>query len=297
MLTKSKIVKILDHYTIPYAMHGGNISAKCIGVDCPFCGDTGQHCGIFIDGGNYSCWRCSEAGSFYKLLSEILGISFAEYDKLLHSIIAVQPVVKVEEPPKVEEIKPVILPKEFKPITEHVPLFVITFLDNRRISLETCTKYNLGYCQFGEYAQRIIIPIYINNELVAFQARAAVDHASLRYKTSKVAINNYLYKYDDIDKRMILTEGVFDALRLEDEAVCSFGTHICINQRRLILQKKLNELIFCWDGDAYMKAYKQALWFKPFIDRIKVIRLPKTEDPDSLGKSGTYDIISSTNYL
>jgi len=93
---------------------------------------------------------------------------------------------------------------------------------------------------------------------------------------------------------MIVTEGILDAWRVGKDAVCSFGTHITDTQRDLILSKKPKVLIFCWDGDAWVKGRKEANFFRPFIDKVYSVIMPKDEDPDSFGTDNIHRLIEES---
>lgn len=83
--------------------------------------------------------------------------------------------------PKETPLKPSELPPEAIPAWLHPTSR--QYLQNRGISEEEALRYHLHYCTGGEWAHRIIIPIYDGDgQLCAYQGRAVTDHP-MRYRT------------------------------------------------------------------------------------------------------------------
>jgi DNA primase len=118
--------------------------------------------------------------------------------------------------------------------------------------------------------------------------------AIVKYDTAPGDINQYLYNYDQIKDggRIIINEGILDGWRVEDDYVCTFGTHITDRQRDLILKKNPHEVVMLWDSDAYWQALRESKQFEPFVGVVRTIKLPDGEDPDSLGKEAAFKLIN-----
>ncbi len=297
---KKKIITILKQFNIPYWTEGKNVSIGWVNIQCPYCSDKSNHCGIDANTLKFNCWRCSETGMFSNLLQELTGLSRKECKDLVESKAegfqktAKDQINQILHPDK-EETKEtgtlLRLPDHAIDITQNTVFPLLDYwCENRDIDRSTLINHGCFICRVGSAMNRIIIPIYCDNILVAYKAADLTGQAQLRYDI-KGSINNYLYNYDRIYCTMIVTEGILDAWRLGDEAVATFGTHITEMQKHLILKLKLKELIFCRDGDAWMRARKEAEFFYPFIEKVFVIRFPKDEDPDSFGKEKTYELI------
>lgn len=309
MSNKKKICSILDKYDIPYWTEGKNVTDRAINITCPYCSDHSNHMGIFEDTLLFNCWRCGTKGEFYHLLLQFTHITREEYDYLLsqgeidfkksteeqiNEILQ-----KKTEPIKQKEIVQIDgLPQYCEKITlgTSTPLFE-DFLKRRKITKKDCVQHKCYLGTVGEYSNRMIIPIFFNNKIVSYQGADMTGRAQLKYKTAKGNVNEYLYGYDNIQQRMIITEGVFDKWRTGIDAVATFGTHLTQSQEQLILDKKLNELIFLWDSDAYWKAKTRAEYFCTFISKVKVVKLPDGHDPDSLGYPGINECIDSADWI
>lgn len=299
MINKQQITRILKQYGIPFWTEGKNVSIDSVNVQCPFCPDRdpSNHCGIFCDTNVFSCWRCNRSGPFVYLLQTLTNLPSEECERIVETGTtfkesAIDQIKSITDKVKYEKLltgnvdKAIAMPGFAKLITPDIDFpLLFHWLDLRNISINTVIQYRCEACRAGKYMNRIVIPVFSNGDLAAYQALDLSGFADVKCKTSTSNINNYLYGYDNIiNNRMIITEGVLDCWRVGEDSVASFGTHITERQKELILDKELDELIFCWDGETWFKAKKQAEFFAPFIGKIKVVKLPGEEDPDDYGK-------------
>lgn len=195
-----------------------------------------------------------------------------------------------------EKGKTVKLPKYSILITKQTKSKLLErFLSRRQISLDVCIKYKCHICELGEFSHRMIIPVYFfMDKLVGYQGVDLTGQSKLKYRTSSTSINDYLYNYTNAvyGDKINLVEGILDEWRLEGDTVCSFGTSLTDVQKRLIIEIKPKELSFCWDSEAYWIARSQAKFFQPFIEKIRIVKFPEGEDPDSYGRDYGKDALS-----
>jgi len=294
---KQKIINILKHFEIEYWTHGNNVSVGSVNVQCPFCSDTSNHCGVFQDTMLFNCWRCSTRGSFEYLLSELTHFSEAECTKIVEdfdSVFRESTINQIRDIFNKEEairkcigVEVVDLPEFFEKITLDIKFpLLFNYLKRRCISLDIVIKARCGICRVGDYANRMIIPIFLGDAVVAYQAADLTGRAEVKYRTGPkdIHINDYLYNYDYISKKMRVVEGILDAWAMGEDTVATFGTHVTERQRQLILNKDLDELIFAWDGGTWFDARRESEFFAPFIETIKIVELPGDRDPDEIGR-------------
>jgi hypothetical protein len=310
---RQKIISILKHFEIEHWESGKNVSIDSVNVQCPFCDDHSNHMGIFDDTLKINCWRCSQRGPFEFLLSELTGFTEAECKRIIEdydetfresSLDQIVAILNKEPEEKKQHTSEVVeLPQYFELITYDTDFSLLTsYMRRRKISIDTLIQHTCGICRVGQYMNRMIIPIFLGGEVVAYQAADLTGKADLKYRTGPpgVFINDYLYGYDDIEEggTMLPTEGILDAWRLGVNAVATFGTSLTEKQKQLILDKKLKKLIAVWDPEAYWEARKTFRFFEPFIEEISIIKISDTwegQDPDSLGKEGVYKQIEEEN--
>ena len=287
MNNRQLITTILDDLNVTYWTEGTNVSIDSVNIKCPFsdCGDHSNHMGIFDNSLLYSCWKCRRKGHFSFLLKIITGDSVEECQDRIDAYSnskdkeGAERIIeastswkgKEEEESKLAETSP--LPKYFEKI--HI------------------VDIGCGVCRVGEYMNRLVFPVYQNRKQASFTAADMTGQARTPYVFPSMLINNYLYGYDDVKNIMIVTEGVLDKLRVGAEATAMFGSYLTDRQKSLILEKKLDWLVFCLDGDAYWQARKVSDFFLAYIDRVDVIRVPFEEDPDSLGTRAIWKLIDN----
>jgi len=295
------ITTLLDKYHIEWWSEGcKNVSPGSTNIQCPFCDDRSNHCGIFHDDLGYHCWRCDASGSFDYLLARITG---QDIEKLREEISDLGFSFEVDSSTQVEELwrgsesqpeqrnvpdAPLTLPKYFDPVTWQMDFPLLDwYLNLRSYSRETPIAYQCGICSVGPWMNRMIIPVYFNHQLVSYQAADLTRRAQVKYKTAPGEINNFLYRWDLIDwskRYIVLVEGVLDAWRFGDNALCTFGTHLTDRQKNLIIKSKIKKVYLSWDGDAWEKSLKHAEELNTFIPEVAVVQYPPEHDPDSYGR-------------
>jgi len=305
-MTRKDLAEFFEHKGIPASLTK-DVTLRCVGIACPFCYDSGFHCGVFPPG-NFSCWKCGSRGTPSRL-AKALGIPVDEY---LGFLGVEAPVAEEDALSKVREILDrQLISKPRDPVekipNEAVPVSAGTirknrwlraFLERRGITLKTCIDHNVLYCPTGgRWGYRLIVPIYRGTEVRGFQGRDVSGRARASWLTANgfKEINEMLYPYpEERVRRVIIVEGVFDQWRIGEGSFATFGTNLS-PVRRLLLIKVLRpmQLVFAWDSDAYGYALKAAKEMLPFVSDVRVLRLPEGEDPDSLGRGELVRMIPS----
>jgi len=306
------IIAVLEHHNILYWEQGKNVSQDSINVQCPYCGDQSNHCGIFIKDMGYHCWRCNRTGTLPFLLAyitrqsveeckeqiESFGINFSEDSANQIEDLWSESNISVEES---SDSNTIVLPEYFEPVTEQLDFPLLdSYLKRRDISRQILIDHHCGICTVGSCMNRLVIPVYFEGQLASYQAADLTGCSSLKYQTASNQINQFLYRWDYLDWSLgyvILVEGVLDAWRLGGNTLATFGTSLTTQQRKLLIEKKISCLVFCWDGDAWTFAEKEADELRAFIPHISIIYLPwdqdpDNQDPDSFGFEKTWKEIS-----
>lgn len=308
------IIDILSESGIEFWTEGKNVSVDTVNVNCPFCTmggplgpDPSNHCGIFKDTLKFNCWRCGKKGSFAFLVAVLTNTKLEYCERLIQDMgvfLEEDPVSQVQKMLRREELSTskeeknefLGLPRQFEEVTEDIDFPLIDdYLERRDLYIEDLIEHGCGICRTGEYMNRLVIPIYQETKLVAFQAADLTGRATIKYKTSDTTMD-YLYGLDDIQEGglMVLTEGVLDAWRVREHVVCTFGASLTDGQRTKIIDSQIEQLVFGWDGDAYWKAMREADYLRPFIPEVYVLQLPVNEDPDTYGYGNMWQLIKET---
>ena len=213
-------------------------------------------------------------------------------------------IVKLPKSSQTQETKEeyVSLPYEYKRLTETHTDFsyakAMKYLKNRGIESYDIERYDIGYCDKGDYAGRIIVPSYdVDNKLNYFLARDFTGNAYLKYKNPPVSKDVVVFENQiDFSEPLILCEGVFDAMAIRRNAIALLGKNIPIKLKMRLVQHGVKEVSIVLDNDAF----KNALYLSESLmnDNIKV-RLVRmgSEDAADLGFKKVIERINSTDIL
>ena len=213
-------------------------------------------------------------------------------------------IVKIPKSSQTQETKEeyVSLPYEYKRLTETHTDFsyakAMKYLKNRGIESYDIERYDIGYCDKGDYAGRIIVPSYdADNKLNYFLARDFTGNAYLKYKNPPVSKDVVVFENQiDFSEPLILCEGVFDAMAIRRNAIALLGKNIPNKLKMRLVQHGVKEVSIVLDNDAF----KNALYLSESLmnDNIKV-RLVRMgpEDAADLGFKKVIERIRSTDIL
>ena len=154
----------------------------------------------------------------------------------------------------------VSLPYEFKRLTETHTDFsyskAMKYLKNRGIKSYDIERYDIGYCDKGDYAGRIIIPSFdADNKLNYFLARDFTGNAYLKYKNPPVSKDVVVFENQiDYAEPLVLCEGVFDAIAIRRNAVALLGKNIPSKLKIKMIKNKVSEVYVVLDEDAIKNA-------------------------------------------
>lgn len=150
-------------------------------------------------------------------------------------------------------------------------------------------------CVGGDYSYRWIFPVYWNDELVGFEAKAYRKQQPKSLFPEWFATSNYVYRtrnWDASNPMAVITESVLDAETLGCNALGLFGSSLRDGQlqRLFELQKNgLTDLVWMLDADAAAKSAKAILektmaWFNNFF-----VVLHGRDDPNELGREKCWE--------
>ena len=274
------IQEYLDNKGIPYYDSGENVSQGWIGIECLFCNDQLNHLGINLLSKTFSCFKCGEKGSLLKLICEIENCGRSEALRIIN--LYEDQYTPFYIPPKKQLSDRVFLPKQ---ISKNFTGIFENFLLNRGfIPNEIIKKYNLYTCHYtGDFKYRIIIPIYVNKELISFVGRDVTGKVQLSYKNapieqSKMSVKSVLYNIDSVKETVIIVEGITDVWRIGDGAVATFGTKYTSDQISML--NGIEKAYIMYDVDAPLEAEKLAYDVAGIVPNVEILTLEKGDPCD-----------------
>jgi DNA primase len=273
------IVKYLDSRNIWHKDHGDNVSNGWTSINCLFCIDHSNHLGINLTSKVYTCYKCAEEGNCFKLIQEIDGVTFRNAIGIAKEF-GNGVFIPRERHFQTKLKLPDNILKELTPRHKE-------FLINRRYDPDyVIPKYKLlATGPVGNFKHRIIIPVHMNERMLSFIGRDVTGQATIPYKNSPESLcikdpKNSLYNMDSVlQSKAVVVEGIFDAWRIGDGAVATFGTKYTHEQLRLF--KNLKRVFVLYDADAKTLSHKLAADLSSIVKEVKVLELDEG-DPDNL---------------
>lgn len=240
---------------IHYVTSGPNTGRNNISVKCPWCGDAdpSQHLGLSLDVNN-PVWGClrnpqHRGANPRRLVQRLLRCSFEaavnlvkaqnialpdDFDTLLTTRAGVE-TVAVTTP------TPFVRPKEFRDfdtLSRYTMRFVDYIAEERGFgedALAVCKQYGLWYALTGDYAWRIITPVYdVDQQLRNWVGRAVQQDAVLRYRNATESDKTLLFNEPRARQlcfqcpTLFVVEGVWDCMKVDFYGSKNYATSVAI---------------------------------------------------------------------
>ena len=249
---------------------------------------------INITTGKWHCWVSNVGGHNLFQLFKKVGASNEHFSELGELVDDVPRYKKTKDTSK----EVVQLPKEYKPLWNGgdsiVKRHALSYLYKRGINDQDILKYDIGYCDFGLYSNRIIIPSYDSDGKLNFFVGRDFYNGKLKYRnspTSKDIIGFDLFI--NWDEPIILCEGVFDAMAFRRNAIPLFGKTVMKNLMKKIIESRVKTIYLGLDNDAIVDAVNIT---ENFINNGIEVRMMnfKEKDPSETGFSNLLYLIDRT---
>lgn len=234
--------------------------------------------------GRWRCFAGCGAGEFDDLLKKLNTTIEIDIRESIQSILEEK---QSSAPSKSLTIKLIEFPKEFSKLTVNTSAKYWNYATDR-LKAETIERFNLQYCETGFYKQRIVIPVYLRNNLVAYLCRSIDPESPKRYLNAyDTDMSNYLFNYDSIqpDSEILVCESSFDCMSAVEKgyvnSVSTFGTNISARQKELLAELKPKKLILCFHNDkAGVSIVHKNLTYLKTLAPIERIYLPNNPKKD-----------------
>ena len=263
--------------SIDYRTSGKNVSEGWVGVqDIYATSDTGFHLGINIIGGYLYSWKTGH----HRLDTYVQDVLHVDYR---HAQRIIKQYTVEDIPDMLQDVQP---KQEFHIVDTPTTPAIRNYIRHRRYNAKKLIeKYDIR----GD-GTKMVIPIYYNGTIVSYQER---DIRAKFYKAcpKEKALINYKdivypldYCYEDW---VVVVEGIFDAYRLGDNAVCTFGTSWTKKQATL-LTSRFKRIIIMYDDEpeAQLKAKKLGIELDMMGCDVELesdfLRIMGVNDPDEL---------------
>ena len=255
--------------------------------NCPFCNHHKPKLEVnFTDNKNgdnpWHCWACNKKGRKLRSLFKQLKVASEHFSQLQKLVKSGYEVIDVEVEEKILE-----LPKEYKNIIGNkniISKHASAYLKRRNISEDDILKYNIGYCEYGPYADRVVIPSYDSSgKLNYFTSRTFKEDTFQTYKNPDTSRNIIPFEMlINWDLPIILCEGPFDAIAIKRNAIPLLGKNIQSNLMKKLVSSKVKKIYIALDTDAFNQALKFCEELLNEGKEVYLVELPG-KDPSEMG--------------
>ena len=263
---------------------------------CPFCHHHKKKLNINLENQKWHCWVCNAKGR--------------KFIHLLRKINAPQPIIKeildlvgesssYHKDKQDKTVYDVSLPEWFKPLwiqsNDITYRHTMKYLNERDIGMRDIVRYGIGYCDYGGYANRVIIPSYDSDgKLNYFVARDIFPNSKFKYKNPNISKDTVIFElFINWTKPIILCEGMFDAIAIKRNAIPLLGKFLSKTLVTRIIQNRVKEIYIALDQDAKKDSIKLSKFLMGY--GIETYRIDlKEKDPSGLGFREFWKLLNST---
>ena len=271
---------------------GNNVSFKC-----PCCNHYKHKLEVDLSTQFWHCWVCNAKGRKLFTLFKRANASQTQINDLNTEVGNYVPVKQSSVEQKV------MLPPEFQLIlngNKNNPEFrnALHYLKSRGITREDIVRYNIGYCETGEYSGMIIIPSYDDNGVLNFfTGRTYYKDASFKHKNPKVSKDIIGFELlINWNEPITIVEGAFDAIAAKRNAIPLFGKIILNKLKTAIINNNVRTVYIALDADARSKALDICEYLVNNGVEVHLIELGSS-DPSELGYSEFTKMYNTTSPL
>ena len=271
---------------------GNNVSFKC-----PCCNHYKHKLEIDMSTQFWHCWVCNAKGRKLYTLFKRANATKTQIDDLNSEVGSYVPVKQSTTQ------QPVMLPPEFQLIlngNKNNPEFrnALHYLKTRGITREDIVRYNIGYCETGEYSGMIIIPSYDDNgKLNFFTGRSYYKDATFKHKNPKVSKDIIGFELlINWNEPVTIVEGAFDAIAAKRNAIPLFGKIILDKLKSAIISNNVKTVYIALDSDARSKALDICQYLTNNGINVYLIELGES-DPSELGYQEFTKLYNTTSPL
>jgi len=263
---------------------------------CPFCNHHKKKLQVNLDTQKWHCWVCNKGGHKVSILLRKVNASreiIKEALKLLDEYVSYS-----KDKEEVTEYQ-VSLPQFYKPLWKKNddPLYknALSYLQKRGIGAREILRYSIGYCDGGDYRNRIIVPSYDSDgKLNYFMARDMFPNSKFKYKNPPMSKDTVGFElFINWNEPIVLCEGAFDAVSIRRNAIPLFGKFLSKTLVKRIVEKKVKKVYVALDEDAKQDAVKLSKFLMDYGITTYLLNM-RDKDPSELGFKEFWKIVHQT---
>ena len=274
----------------------------CPFLDCPSRAKNHKKLEVDIitdsEGHNkWACWVCGAKGRTVRGLFRKIGVTKQVLDQLSRII------VKTDYNDQDSKMFDGVLPEEYKFLLDAKPTDILAkharlYLKKRGITEEDIIKYQIGYCDEGNYAERIILPSYDDKGNINFFVGRSFDpEIRLKYKYPQASRDLIPFEmFINWDVPIVLCEGGFDMLAIKRNVIPLLGKTITPKLMKKLIESKIKKVYIALDDDAIKMALKHCETLMNMGKKVFLVEMSQ-KDPSEMGFEAFLQLIQRTEPL
>jgi ribosomal protein L37AE/L43A len=294
MLVQSQIVALLNELLNQTAkLRKGGAQAVYF---CPECHHYKRKLEINLETGQWHCWTCNIKGSYLGSFLSKVKAPNSYRDKMVQLTGDLR-LAQRRKPAR--SLNDVVLPEEFHPLSKPRPSIeyknALAYLKRRGIIREDILRYNIGYCEEGDYAYHIIFPSYdAKGNLNFFVGRRYYEtEGAIPHKKPEVSMDIVGYEsFVNYNEPLNLCEGALDAIAIRNNAIPLFSKYPSKRLCERMIYHGVKRVNMVLDDDARKDSVRNYELIKRRVPNVDVhIVTLHGKDPSALGFIRTHELI------
>lgn len=262
---------------------------------CPFCNHYKKKLQVNFISEVFHCWVCNTKG---RSIASLLKKSNAPKHLTLKAL-ELTTKKPYNEGAK-SEVPQVTLPAEYIPMwkgSANSPYFknaLHYLLEKRKLTKFDILKYQIGYCESGDYGGMIIIPSYDEHGVLnyfvgrSFYSTPTIKHKNPDNTKDVIGFESMI----DWSQPITIVEGAFDAISTKRNAIPLFGKKILSKLKSKIIEQRVHTIYLALDPDAIKDAIVEIEYFLNNGIDVRLVKLE--QDPSDTGFIGMRSEIDKT---
>jgi len=205
---------------------------------------------------------------------------------------------------EVEDDRRVSLPQDYIPLwkgnpnSPHFKNAMWYLLEKRKLTKHDIIKYQIGYCEEGEYTGMIIVPSYDESGVLNyFVGRSFYENSSIKHKNPDISKDVIGFESNiDWTQPITIVEGAFDAIATKRNAIPLFGKKLMSKLKQKILEQKVKTLYIGLDRDALGDAIQEVEYFMNYGIDVRLLKIEE-KDPAEAGFNYMVNLKEKTQSL
>lgn len=259
---------------------------------------------INLETQQYQCWICSSRKDGFrgKKISTLLKKLKASANKINEAKLLTNDLSKQE----ILDIGSIVLPKEFISLSQFMTKkydnilskHALNYLKNRDVSSDDILKYNIGFCPYGQYGKRIIVPSYDKDGILNYFIARSFDDNFIKYKNPPQGVKDIIgfELYINWSAPIIIVEGIFDALRIKRNVIPLFGKVIHQKLMTKLVKSDVDRIYIALDKDAIKDSIRCCEKLLEYNKEVYLVEI-QSKDFSEMSKDKILELLEDTDPL